>query len=401
MPENIFGQDDGLATTAIKAADSFFNTDDITTIDEEEGKPTPSAKATTKKPLLKPEEEEENEEEKKAQAEAAKSKAEAESKFFANEPDETEETEEEKEETKEEEGKPKESDNQFEYLSQQLYESGIFQPLDGEQLVAKDEGEFGQLFRSQSIATANEWLDGVLSKYGDDRRELFDAVFLNGVDPAKYLPVYNNVQALENISLDDESNQERVVREFYRRNGIPEEKITKKIDKLKETSYLQEESEDVYPQLLAQDVQNKERMELEAKTRIQNEAAQDSLYKNNLIKILQESLKAKEVGGVPLSDKAANEAFDFMYTKRYKTADGKKLTEWDVMVNELSKPENLKNKLMMSLLYKSGFDFSKIKAKAISSESNQLFSKFAKKDSSKKTNKNTSDPVDLTWGKEL
>lgn len=414
MPDNIFGVDEAISDSHIvEGIDAFFETKDLI---PDDGKPAPAAKKPTKiegkkKPLI---EEADEEEEEELEIERQRKKKEdeslektADSFFGGKENDEEEEEEEDKTKKKEGEGNEEDTEDeeepeesQFEYLSKQMYEAGIFQPFDGEHVVATNEGEFAQLFRNQSVAQANEYLDGVLARHGDDRRQLFDAVFVNGVDPAKYLPAYNSVQSLENLSMDEEANQERVVREFYRRNGIAEDRISKKIEKLKEQAYLQEEAEDIYPQLLVKDKEVLEQQESAAKNKLLNEKAQDDLYKNSLIKVLQDKLKTKDLDGIPLTDKQANEIYDYVYTKRWKTPDGRRLTDFDVMINELNKPENIVNKLKIAQLYKTNFDFSKIKQKAISSQTNELFSKFAKKDS-KKSPKQTKEDPNSKWGIEL
>ncbi len=406
MPENIFGVDEAIGSSqVIEGVENFFDPkelipdDGVTPIKKDKVKPD------AKKPLIK-QEDEESEEEKEAKLKEEESKTKAVHSFFDDKKEEEAEDEddEEKEKSKSKDAPTEEEEkeeNQFEYLSKQMYEAGIFQSYGDDQPIATNEGEFAQLFKQQSVEQANEWIEGVLAKFGDDRRELFDAVFINGVDPAKYLPAYNSVQSLENLSMDEEGNQERVVREFYRRNGIAEDRISKKIDKLKEQAYLQEEAEDLYPQLLAKDKEQLEQQETSAKNKLLNEKAQDDLYKNNLIKTIQEQLKTKDLNGIPLTDRQANELYDMTYTKRWKTPDGRRLTDFDVMVSDLNKPENIKAKLTFAHLWKTNFDFSKIKAKAISNESNALFSKFAKKDATQNTKSKQKENSTNKWGVEL
>lgn len=281
--------------------------------------------------------------------------------------------------------------NQFEILSESLYKAGVFQPEideDGEETihVAKTPEEFKKLFEVQKEVGMYQMINNYLSRHGQDRQELFDAIFEKGVDPKEYLPIYNSIQTFENLTLESEENQEKVVREFYKRSNIPEDKISKKIQTLKDTAYLQEEAETFHPQIVAQDKAAAKKQEDDKQAATKAEEARDSQYKASIAKILTEKMKAKEFDGIPLTEKRAQQAYDYLYNKKWQSPDGKKYTDFDKFVLELNKPENHALKVKAGLLFLENLDLTKVKNKAVSDETNELFSEFTTK-KVKKANK--------------
>lgn len=274
--------------------------------------------------------------------------------------------------------------NQFEVLSKELYTLGVFNPEFDEEgnevpVIAKSGQEFKELFESQIQSGMYAMLENHLSRFGEDRLQLFDAIFTKGVDPKQYLPTYNQVQDLKNISLDDESAQELVVREFYKRAGLSDEKINTKIQRLKDTAELQGDAEEFHPQLVAQDEAKLKKQEEDREQELKMEEQRDAAYKASIVKILSEKIKAKDFDGISVNDKVARETFDFLYNKKWKGSDGKKFTDFDKFILELNKPENHALKVKVGLLAKQNFDLSKVQKKAVSEESSELFKELASK----------------------
>mgnify|MGYP003594970179 CR=1 FL=1 len=266
--------------------------------------------------------------------------------------------------------------NQFEVLSKELYTLGVFNPEFDEEgneipIIAKSGQEFKELFESQIQTGMYAMLENHLSRFGEDRLQLFDAIFTKGVDPKQYLPTYNQVQDLKSLSLDDESAQELVVREFYKRAGLSDEKVNAKIQRLKDTAELQGDAEEFHPQLVAQDEAKLKKQEEDRENEIKMEEQRDAAYKASIVKILSEKIKAKDFDGISVNDKVARETFDFLYNKKWKGADGKKFTDFDKFILELNKPENHALKVKVGLLAKQNFDLSKVQKKAVSEDSSE------------------------------
>jgi hypothetical protein len=256
---------------------------------------------------------------------------------------------------------------------------------EGEPVIAKTPDEFKQLFDDQGQKKATKWLDGFLGRFGDNYKEMFQAVFVNGVDPNDYLPVYSEVQSLENMDLSDASNQEIIVREYYTRAGWDRDKIERKIVKMKEYADLEEEATTVHSRLVEEDKQKMLEMEEASKKQALVLKQQDDEYKSSLNKIISEKLKIKEFDGLPLNEESARKAYDFLYTKKWR-AGKQELTDFDKFILETRKPENLSNRIKIALLALSNFDLTKVEKKAISKESNQIFSELVTKSAKKSSN---------------
>lgn len=384
----------------LKAAEAFLNDtaikvkegEELEEIDEEEETPPVKKKPSAKKEEKKP------------------SAVELAEKFLNDEEDPDEEEEEEDDEEAQPAGKTKtpapkekeedtpEDSNSFESFSKELYTLNVLSTEEGEEpVIAKTGEELLELLNKEKQKGAIAWLDNFLEQHGEDRRELFEAIFIKGADPKEYLPVYNQTESLKDLDLENEANQEKVMREFYRRAGVAEEKIAAKIQRLKDTADLQSEAEEFHPQLVAQDEQKLKDIAdaAEQELRIKNQI--EETYKNSLMKLISEKAKGKDYDGIPINPKAVQASFDALYTKKWKTADGQLLTDFDKIILESKKPENVDKRLKFMLLEQIGWDFSKIEKKAISKESNQLFNSLVKQKDKEKTKEKNKQTFSEGW----
>lgn len=281
---------------------------------------------------------------------------------------------------------------EFESFSSELYKLGILTPPEsGDPVLAKTGEDLRDLLNEEKRNGATAWLEGFLGRFGEDRNELFEAIFVNGVDPREYLPTFNEILNFEGLDLENESNQEKVVRTFYKQSGWTDAKIDAKVEKLKSYADLEEEAKTIHPMLLEQkkvELADKSEAKAEEQKRV---VAADAIYKESITKILSDKLKDKNIDGIPLTDKDAKKAFDFLYLKKWKTASGELLTDFDAFILDSKKPENHAIRIKIALLAENKFDLSKIEKKVISKESNEVFSSLVHK----KEKKNT--PVANRW----
>lgn len=369
---------------SFEAAEKFLASDpsELEVIDNEEGEPkkkeekkkqpekqepkkkeeeTPEQKAAREKlekikndPLAEVKEEEEEDEEKKK---------------------EEEETDDEKknEEEEDEEQKKNEDLNQFEAFSKDLIRIGAFNDLaDGEKLPSNPD-EFLTKWNLERQRGAAQWLDDFLTRNGESNRDLFEAIFINGVEPKDYLSAYSELQSFENVDMEHEDNQKAVFREFYRRLGWEEADIEKKLQKTVDYGDLEVDTKKFHEQIVKQDKQRLENIKEEAIAQQENQKRLDDQYKTSLQTSLTEALKKKEINGIPISDQTARKAFDFLSTKKYKLPDGQLLTEFDKFILESKRPENIQKRLLIALLQMDNFNFSNIKKKALTEETNSIF----------------------------
>lgn len=383
-PSFDLGVEESAAFGNMQAASDFLSgTDEVTgdagEIEKIEEKK--EEKKQTPKPPVKAAEKEEEEEEKPSVEEEGKKSLE--SLLGEDENEEEEEKKVEKKETKEEEEEETPS-NTYGAFSKELYDLGVLTTEDDEEPVLAEKPEdLLALFQEEKKKGATKWLEGYLARFGDDRRELFDAIFVNGVNPETYLPVYNQVQSLAEIDLEVEENQETVVRSYYSRLNWAKEKIDAKVEKLKTYSDLEDEAKTVHPQMLEQDKQTLADIEEAEVEKQQKVLAADQDYKNRLQAALAEKVKTKDFDGIPLDDKTAARAFDFMYTKKWKLPSGELLTDFDKFVLESKNGDNINARIKVSLLALNNFDLSKVEKKALTTKSTALFGSLATKEKTK------------------
>lgn len=372
-----------------ESADAFLSgadpitgdADDLEDADDKEEKADP--KKPVKKVVVKKEEEVKEDEEEEVT-----------DPFAEDEKEEEEETEEEEDEEEEDENKEggenktdkedKNPKNNFKSLADDLFRLGVFTQQEDEPELETGQ-DLLQRFQMQGQLNATAWLDNFLGRFGDDRKELFDAIFINGVDPQGYLPVYNQVQEFERLDLTSVDNQKVVYREFYKRAGLKPETIEKNLAKSLDYGDLEDTITELHEQIVEQDKDSLAQQKIERDVAEANKKRADADYKNSLQKILGEKLKTREFKGIPLTEQRAKEAIDFLHTPKYKTANGQLLTEFDKFILESKKPENIENRILIALMKMDNFDFSKIEKKGVSKETNELFTSLAQKVTKQKT----------------
>jgi hypothetical protein len=238
-------------------------------------------------------------------------------------------------------------------------------------------------------------IDKFLSRYGDNYRDMFENVFVKGINPVDYLNRYTKVEGIKELDLADEGNQERIVRELYRSEGRSSEYIEKRVTQLKNYNDLLDEATEAQKILVTKEQQQiddaaaKKQEELTRRQQIRTE------YVNNVGKILNDKLKTKDFDGIPVDRKFAENIYGYLTQERFQTSDGELLTTFDKDVLDLKRPENHETKVKIAMLLqllKEDPQLTKLAKKAISKESNTLFQglkKTAMKTGKKETEKET------------
>ncbi len=282
------------------------------------------------------------------------------------------------------------TDSTFGSLAKDLLKLGIFTERDEDSTTPITTPEaFKERWIKEKQEQANKDVyDFLMSKHGDEGVEAFDAIFVKGVSPKEYLAKFDAVQTMENLDLSSEDNQKRVYRELYRKQGLSEDKIEKKLQKAIDYGDLEEEATIAHEILLKQERENMEDELDQAAQEAQLKIKQSNEYKNNLNVILSEKLKQKEFDGIPLTDKVARETYDFLTTEKWQLPSGDRLTDFDKYILELKDPKNHEIKVKLGLLLKNNLDLTKIKMKQLSEKNNTLFNNLARKEETvKRTNK--------------
>src|SRR6478736_3793719 len=273
---------------------------------------------------------------------------------------EEEEEEEEKKENKVVEDKKEEEDKtessgttQFQALSDDLFNLGVFTKEEDEgDVVIDSPQEFLDRFQNEKKKGAIEMVNNFIGQFGEDYQQAFDAIFVKGVNPKEYFGVYNSIVDYSELDLSVEENQVKVMKQALHDQGFEGEDIETEIDRLKNYGDLESVAQRHHKVLVKKDAQRLAQMEQEAEKELQQKTAIKNQFINNVNNVIQEKLKTKEFDGLPLTPKLANELSDFLLVDKWKTNSGETLTDFDRAILDLKKPENHSMKVKIGLLLK-------------------------------------------------
>lgn len=333
-----------------------------------------------KKPTPKKKEEEEEKEKEKATPEL--SQEEMNDSLF-----EEETKEEPAVEKKEEEKKAEDAEfNQFEALSKNLYELGIFSAeLDEEGNPVYELGttpeQFKELWEDQKAKALDTSLyNYLMNKHGEEGVNVFKAIFQDGISPKEYFQTYTELQDLDLLDIENESHQEQIVKESLRQAGWKDDKISARISKLKDRAELQEEAEMLLPQMIEQKQQALLDKQDKIKKAEERKQAEEIQIKTSVSKLLTDAVTLKELDGLAISPEKARKLSEYYINKPYKNQNtGERYSQFEVDLMELKKPENIKTSLKLAALMFDKLDLSSVQKKAISKESGSLFKEFVVK----------------------
>ena len=274
-------------------------------------------------------------------------------------------------------------DNTFYNLSQELYKLGIFSEDENDEEI-KDPEQFKDKFQREKNKGAIDVLESYLSKYGPEHREAFEAIFQKGLNPREYYKREERIESVKNLDITQEINQEKVVREQYKRAGWSETRINKNIQNLKDLGDLEEEAAEAQRLLIEQEEKELQRAIQQEEQNNQQKVRLKQQHDQAIYEVFQNKIKQKEFDGIPLTEKIASETLDYIITDKYQLPSGETLSEFEKDLMELKRPENFEKRAKIALLLKNNLDLSKVKTTAISKQNNELFSSLTQKDKSRR-----------------
>ena len=272
--------------------------------------------------------------------------------------------------------------NQFAALSKDLLKLGVFSnDEDGEEEEITTPEQFLERFNTEKKKGAIEMVDNFIGQFGEDYKQAFDAIFVKGVDPKEYFTAFNTIQNFSEMDLAQENNQVAVIRQALADQGFEGEDIDTEVERLKNYGDLETVATRHHKVLVKKEAAKLQQLEQEKQAQLQQQAAYKQQYQQNVNKVLQDKLKAKEFDGIPLNPKLAGELQDFLVTDKYKTNSGETLTDFDKTILELKRPENHEKKVKIALLLKileKDPTLSTIQKTGITKKSNELFGEVAR-----------------------
>jgi hypothetical protein len=388
--------------TTVDALDSFLDGDETPKPKTKENPTVPAKKNVKASPKkTEPEEEEETEDADQVLDDFLNDEENTGKPKKKAQPEET--TDDEDDST--EDNSSEDDENQFNYLAKELFKAGIFtfnEGEDEESLKIESAEEFRDRFDLEKKKGASEALESFLARFGEPYADMFESVFIKGVDPIEYLQTYAQIDNLENIDLTQEHIQERIVREKLTKDGYDPEDIEKEVDRLKNYNDLESRAKADHKVLLKKAQQEKIQKENEKALERQREAQKKNQYISTVRQILGEKLQKKDFDGIPVDRAFAEEVNSYLTKERFKLPSGKLITEFEKEMLELDSPQNFQMKVKVAMLLKmlkKDPTLSKIKKRAITNETSEIFSKLKKREQRQETTKKVNTENGITEGK--
>lgn len=144
--------------------------------------------------------------------------------------------------------------------------------------------------------------------FASEEIEALDAYVKQGGDLRKYLQVDAELD-LEDIDLDDESNQKAVVKMLLKEKGFSAKQIEKKISKYEDAGLLEDEAEDAIEDLKEIREQRKEQLLKEQKKQYEAYQEQQRTFYNNVV---DEIKGLKNIRGIAIPEKDKRVLIDYI-----------------------------------------------------------------------------------------
>ena len=147
-------------------------------------------------------------------------------------------------------------------------------------------------------------------EYADERIQALDEYVRNGGKFEDYYRKQQEALTLDNIDLEDETNQKAVVREFMQRAGYTDEQINKKITRYEDSDVLYDEAEDALDRL-----KQIRQQEVEEAARQQEEYArqQEQQSRQFFDSVTKEINNLTTVRGIAVPKEDRKALFDYIF----------------------------------------------------------------------------------------
>jgi hypothetical protein len=277
-------------------------------------------------------------------------------------------------------------DNKFNALSNDLFNLGVFNKEEDEEVSINTAEEFLERFNSEKKKAANEILGNFIGQFGEDYQNAFDTIFVKGADPKEYFETYNNVVNFSEMDLSKEKNQISVMRQALTDQGFDPEDIDTEIERLQNYGDLDSVAVKHHKVLVRKEAKKLDKINKEAEETKRQKDEIKQHYISNVQTILSNKLKEKEFDGIPLNSNLANELQDFLLVDKWRTPAGENLTDFDRAILDLKRPENHEMKVKVGLLMKTlekDPTLSTIQRKGVTKQTNKLFEEVTKHKSRK------------------
>lgn len=170
-------------------------------------------------------------------------------------------------------------------------------------------------------------------QYASDEVEALDNFVKQGGDIRSYLSIDAEIN-LDDIDIEDETNQKIVVKQLLKEKGFSDKQINKKIEKYIDAGLLEDEAQDAIEDLKEINQQKKEQLLQEQKRAYDNYVKQQRVFYNNVV---DEIKNLDNIRGIAIPEKDKRVLIDYIlkpdsdgmtkYQKDYRKGGIKNLIE--------------------------------------------------------------------------
>lgn len=282
--------------------------------------------------------------------------------------------------------------NYFEVFGKGLVKAGL---LDAEDAENQDWTEESFLNKMSETIEKRAWdtLEELATEtYGEAGVKLVEDIFINKVPIQQYLQMFNNEQIVENVDLNNEVNQERVVRLYLAKTGMDEDEIEDQLTFAKDNDRLASYAKKYHGKLVERMQYERNSLAQENAQRIQEAQQKEQQRQQQYASVLEDSIKKGEIEGYPINENAASELFDFVLSKPHVLPNGQRITDFEYKLATM-RQENPSKFLAIARLVQNDLDLTPIKRKGVSEETNSIFNDLKTK--TKKSTKSSKSNQDL------
>jgi hypothetical protein len=281
--------------------------------------------------------------------------------------------------------------NYFEVFGKGLVKAGL---LDAEDVENQEWTEQSFLDKMSETIEKRAWdtLEELATEtYGEAGVKLVEDIFINKVPIQQYLQMFNNEQIVENVDLNNEVNQERVVRLYLAKTGMDEDEIEDQLTFAKDNDRLGSYAKKYHGKLVERMQQERAFLAQDNAQRVQEVQQKEQQRQQQYASVLEESIKKGEIEGYPINESTASDLFDFVLSKPHVLPNGQRITDFEFKLATM-RQEDPSKFLAIARLVQNDLDLTPMKRKGVSEETNSLFNDLKNKTKkSTKTNRSEQD----------
>lgn len=271
--------------------------------------------------------------------------------------------------------------NYFETFGKGLIKAGMLEVEEGEDPEQIEWTEETFLNKMEQTIEKKAWdtLESIaMETYGEAGVKLVEDLFINKVPVNEYLTMFRNEEVVANIDLNNEMNQERVVRLYLAKTGMEEEEIEDQIAYAKDNERLSSYAKKYHGKLLERMEYERQSMAEESAARVQAAQQKEQERQELYADVLNKSIKEGSIEGYPINENSAGELFDFVLAKSVQLPNGQKISEFEYKL-ALMRQEEPSKFLAVARLVQNDLDLTPIKKKGVSEETNSIFNELRTK----------------------